>query len=224
VPLLHVLRVFVGDDGRGGNPLGVFLRGKEIAESARQDTAARLGFSETVYVDDFDRGEVRIFTPGGELPFAGHPLVGSAWLLRQEGSETPLLRPPAGEIPLRAEPHAAYVAGRPEWSPPFEHEQLPSPEHVDALDGPPGDHDLVGAWSWLDEPAGLMRARVFAPRLGIAEDEATGSAAVILCARLGRPLVIHQGEGSIIHARPLDGGWVEIGGRVELDEMRDWTV
>jgi predicted PhzF superfamily epimerase YddE/YHI9 len=119
---------------------------------------------------------------------------------------------------------AAYVEGPPEWAPPWEHEQLPSAEDVDALEGPPGGHDLIGAWAWLEEEAGLVRARVFAERLGIEEDEATGSAAVTLCAELGRPLVIHQGQGSIIHARPVDGGSVEIGGRVELVEARDWAV
>lgn len=58
---------------------------------------------------------------------------------------------------------------------------------------------------------------------GISEDEATGATAVALCTRLGRPIEIHQGRGSLILARPLPDGMVEIGGRVELDEMRDYA-
>lgn len=74
MPKLHVLKVFVGEDGAGGNPLGVFLGGREVPNEARHSVAARLGFSETVFVDDPERGVLRIFTPATELPFAGHPL------------------------------------------------------------------------------------------------------------------------------------------------------
>ena len=79
-------------------------------------------------------------------------------------------------------------------------------------------------WAWVDERAGIIRERVFCPRYGIDEDEATGSAAITLATRLGRELEIRQGVGSRILARPLDGGMVEIGGRVELDEVRAFSV
>jgi predicted PhzF superfamily epimerase YddE/YHI9 len=221
VPELHVLRVFCGDDGRGGNPLGVFLAGGEVPRHARQEVARRLGYSETVFVDDPVRGEIAIFTPGAELPFAGHPTVGTAWLLAERGAPVAMLRPPAGEVPVRTEEDGAHVTGRPEWAPPFELTQLDSGEAVEALDGPPGGHDLVAAWAWIDERAGLVRARVFPRRLGIPEDEATGAAAVKLSAALGRPIEIRQGRGSRIDARPLDHGMVEIGGRVMLDDVRE---
>jgi len=81
---LHVLRVFVAPGGSGGNPLGVFLDGGAVPEGRRQAVAADLGFSETVFVDDPSAGRVRIFTPAAELPFAGHPLVGTSWLLARE--------------------------------------------------------------------------------------------------------------------------------------------
>ena len=217
---LHVLRVFCDEDGGGGNPLGVFVAGAEVPAERRQETAAELGFSETVFVDDAQRGEIRIFTPATELPFAGHPVVGTAWLLAREGAPVTVLRPPAGEVPVRREEGIAFAAARPEWCPPFEFVQAGSPADVDALDGPPEGHDLVDVWAWIDEAAGLVRARVFPPRYGIAEDEATGSAAVRLGALLGRPLDIRQGMGSRILARPLGDGMVEIGGRVELDEVR----
>ena len=60
--------------------------------------AADLGLSETVFVDDAERLELRIFTPAVELPFAGHPTVGTAWLLAAERGPVPSLRVPAGEL------------------------------------------------------------------------------------------------------------------------------
>jgi predicted PhzF superfamily epimerase YddE/YHI9 len=223
MPKLHVVRVFCDDDGRGGNPLGVFLDGAGVPERDRQGIAAELGFSETVFVDDAERGEMRLFTPAVELPFAGHPVVGTAWLLAREREPVPTLRPPAGTVPVRIEGDVTFAAARPEWSPPFEFVEAGSPEEVDALDGPPEGHDLLDVWAWIDEPAGIVRARVFPPRYGIAEDEATGSAAVRLGALLGRELDIRQGTGSRILARPIDYGVVEIGGQVELAEVREYS-
>ena len=224
MPELHVLRVFCGEDGRGGNPLGIFLEGGEVPGPRRQEVARRLGFSETVFVDDPARGTIAILTPGAELDFAGHPTVGTAWLLNREGTPVEALRPPAGEVPARADADGAYVAGRPEWGPPFELAQLESADEIDALGAPPGGHDLICAWAWIDEDAGLVRSRVFLDRIGIPEDEATGGAATKLAANAGRPIDIRQGRGSRILARPLDRGMVEIGGRVVLDEVRAETA
>jgi predicted PhzF superfamily epimerase YddE/YHI9 len=216
---LHLLRVFCSEDGSGGNPLGVFLDGREVPPERRQAVAADLGLSEIVFVDDAQRGNIRIFTPAVELDFAGHPAVGTAWLL--EGAD--VLRVSAGELAVRRDGDIVYVTARPEWGPPHEFAQLASPDEVDALDGPPGGHDLITAWSWIDEAAGVVRARAFLNRIGIAEDEATGSAATKLCAQLGRAIDIRQGRGSRILARPGEGGLVEIGGRSVLDEVRDYT-
>jgi predicted PhzF superfamily epimerase YddE/YHI9 len=219
---LHVLRVFTGDDGSWGNPLGVFLDGPSVPEADWQAIAADLGFSETVFVDDAERGEIRIFTPAVEIPFAGHPVVGTAWLLARERGGVPVLRPPAGEVPVSSGGEWTYAAGRPEWAPDFEFVQLGSPAEVEALDGSPRSDAEVGMWAWIDEDAGVLRERVFAEPFGIPEDEATGAAAVALTDRLGRPLDIRQGRGSRILTRPLDGGMVEIAGRVALEEVRDY--
>jgi predicted PhzF superfamily epimerase YddE/YHI9 len=216
----HLLRVFCGEDDSGGNPLAVFLAGAEVSERDRQGVAAALGLSETVFVDDPARGEIRIFTPALELGFAGHPAVGTAWLLAQERAAVDTLRPPAGDVPVRLADGRSFVAARSEWPPDYEWEQLASPEHVDALEGPPEGHDLFGAWAWIDEPSRIIRARFFPVRLGIAEDEATGGAAVQLAARLGGALDIRQGRGSRILARRLENGSVEIGGRTVLDDRR----
>jgi predicted PhzF superfamily epimerase YddE/YHI9 len=220
MPELHLLRVFCAEDGSHGNPLAVFMDGAEVPPERRQAVAADLGLSETVFVDDAERGEVRIFTPAVELEFAGHPAVGTAWLL--DGVRA--LRTLAGDVPVTREGDVVFVAAHPDWGPPHQLERLSSPGEVEALDGPPGGHDLVAAWAWMDEAAGIMRARVFPVRIGIAEDEATGSAATKLCAHAGRPIEIRQGRGSRILARPRDGGYVEIGGLSVVDDVRDYVL
>lgn len=224
MPVLHFLRVFTGTGSAGGNPLGVFLEGGSVPAPQRQAAAAAIGFSETIFVDDPASGAVRIFTPATELPFAGHPLVGTAWLLARQRTPVDFLRPPAGEVPARLDGDRSFVAGRPEWAPAFRWFELASPADVEALDGAPEGHDLGCAYAWIDEDRGIVRARTFPTRLGIAEDEATGAAAVRLGALLGRELEIRQGRGSVIEVRPPENGWVEIGGRVVLDEAREFEA
>jgi predicted PhzF superfamily epimerase YddE/YHI9 len=221
VPELHVLRVFVNEDGEWGNPLGVFLDGGQVPEPERQRLAAELGFSETVYVEDAAGGRIRIFTPGLELPFAGHPTVGSAWLLAKTGSPVAALLTPAGEVGVRIDGEQAHIAARPEWSPRLDYVELGSPAEVRELSGPPADSRAAYAWAWIDEAAATIRARCFIEEAGIAEDEATGSAAIVLSDKLGRAVTIHQGRGSVLAVRPLGDGRVEVGGGVRLDEVRD---
>ena len=214
-----MLRVFTAPDGSQGNPLGVFLDGAEVPGDRRQAVARELGFAETVFVNDAARGEVQIFAPEMEMPFAGHPSVGTAWLLQQERSPVAALRMPAGEVPVRYESELTWISAKPEWAPPFSYVESGSPAEVDALSPSP---DLRYCWAWEDEEAGRIRARSFVPDAGIAEDEATGSAALALGHRLGRAIQIRQGRGSELHARPLDGESAEVGGRVVLDEVREY--
>jgi len=222
MPRLHVLRVFVEADGSGGNPLGVFLDGAEVPEAARQAVATELGFSETVFVDDAVAGRLRIFTPAVELPFAGHPLVGTSWLLARERAAVEVLRPPAGEVPTWVDGDGlSWIRGRPEWTSSLELRRYGRPEEVDALGGAPDGLGFVDTWAYEDEAAGHVRARVFAPAAGIAADAATGLAAVALAAALGRSLRIRQGAGSLLLARPGPDGTAEVGGHVVLDEARD---
>lgn len=221
---LHVLRVFVNEEGEWGNPLGVFLDGDAIAPGDRQAIAAAIGFSETVFVEDGASGRVRIHTPEVELPFAGHPTVGTAWLLDHLGVAVEALRTPAGEVGVRIEAGEAFVSALPQWSPPFDYVQLGGPAEVRALAARPSRAANTYAWAWIDGAAGTIRARSFVPEAGIAEDEATGSAALALCAHLGRPIVVHQGHGSVIVARPVGGGLIEVGGGVRLTEVRDYPA
>ena len=210
--IVRVLRVFTDDAGASGNALGVVRAAGAIDHAGRQAIAAGLGFSETVFIDDEIR--VQIFTPTDELPFAGHPMVGSAWLLRR-----PVLHTAAGAVATRAEGDRAWIRARPEWSPRFERRQLEDPAAVDAFRRP--SSGSLQVWAWQDEPLGTVRARVFAPDFGVPEDQATGSAATLLCAELARPLSIEQGRGCRIEVRPLEGGLVELSGRVADDGDRE---
>lgn len=220
---LHVLRVFTGEGGDFGNPLGVFLDGAEVLEHDRQAVATDLGFSETVFIDEAETGRMRIFTPGMELPFAGHPTVGAAWLLAAQGFAVEVLRPPAGEIAARSTGELTYVAAQAEWSPPWELEQLATPLEVDAVVSPPPGRELPFYWSWEDEEGGVVRARCFSME-DIGEDEATGSAAIMLAAELDRDVTIHQGRGSLLFASSLGDGRAEVGGHVVLDEVSDYSL
>jgi trans-2,3-dihydro-3-hydroxyanthranilate isomerase len=68
-----------------GNQLAVFTDARELPEETLQPLAREIGFSETVYVlpaESLDADvRIRIFTPGRELPFAGHPTLGTAFVL-----------------------------------------------------------------------------------------------------------------------------------------------
>jgi predicted PhzF superfamily epimerase YddE/YHI9 len=227
---VHVLRVFTDAGGRFGNPLGVVLNAAHWPPAARQRLATRLGYSETVFVDDASTARLRLFTPASELPFAGHPLVGVSALLADTTGRHPvvlrplLLREP---VPTRAENGTTWIRGSAADAPPWEHERLPHPADVDALRPPPLTDGPTQArwrhtqcWAWLDQPRGVVRARVFAADYGVVEDEACGSASLLLAARLGRPLTVRHGKGSVIRARPVDRDQVEVGGRVVHDGVR----
>jgi predicted PhzF superfamily epimerase YddE/YHI9 len=218
--VLHVLRVFVDAHEQYGNPLGVFLDGSAIPPDERPRVAADLGFSETVIVDDARTGRIRIFTPACELAFAGHPTVGTAWLLAAVGMPVDELRVPAGTCPTWLEGDRRWVRARPEWIHQISLAELPSAAAVEALERPPAGEASWYAWAWQEGSHGAIRSRYFAGAVGIAEDEATGAAAVLITARLGRDLEILQGRGSRLSTRLGADGSVDLGGRVVLDETR----
>jgi predicted PhzF superfamily epimerase YddE/YHI9 len=210
---IDILRVFCGPDGGHGNTLGVVRDGRRFPdESSRQALAKQLGFSETVFVDDPERGVLDIHTPGSRLPFAGHPLVGAAWLLDLE-----ILELAVGDVFARNDGEFVWITAEAGWAPPRTLRQYGSATAVDALDVPaPGE--WIYAWSWQDEAAGRVRARGFPGRGdGIDEDEATGAAALLLTHRLGRSLNISQGRGSQILTAPGADDTIDIAGRVRLE-------
>ena len=90
----QVVDVFTGT-AYAGNPLAVVLDADELSTGQLQALAREFNLSETAYpMVATDRADyrLRIFTPSVELPFAGHPSVGAAWLLHSLG------RLPAGDV------------------------------------------------------------------------------------------------------------------------------
>ncbi|GAA2654397.1 PhzF family phenazine biosynthesis protein [Streptomyces lunalinharesii] len=206
----ETLRVFCGADGRHGNALGVVRNGAAIpGEGDRLAVAGRLGFSETVFVDDAARGVIDIYTPTARMAFAGHPCVGAAWLL-----EATQLSTPAGTVRVRRDGEFTWIAAPAAWSTGRTLRPYDSAAEVAGLAVPPPG-EWIYAWAWEDEAAGRVRARAFPGRGdGIDEDEATGAAAMRLTTHLGRDLTIHQGEGSQIVTAVGPDGTIGIGGRV----------
>lgn len=224
-----VLRVFTNSKGEYGNPLGV-VDAATVDPADRQRIATELGYSETVFVDLPEPGaasaHVRIHTPTTELPFAGHPTVGTAWWLRERGTPVRTLQVPAGLIPVEylSEPDGEFAAikARADWAPDMAIYDLDSEEEVLGADPSDYDDDVEHyLWAWTDREAGMVRSRTFAPHLGIIEDEATGSAAVRITDYLSRDLLITQGKGSELRTWWDATGWVKVAGRVvEADPVR----
>jgi trans-2,3-dihydro-3-hydroxyanthranilate isomerase len=87
VPTLRyvVVDVFT-DTALTGNQLAVFTDAREIDADLMQALTREMNFSETTFLLPAEQGgtaRVRIFNPSGEMPFAGHPVLGSAWVLAQ---------------------------------------------------------------------------------------------------------------------------------------------
>jgi trans-2,3-dihydro-3-hydroxyanthranilate isomerase len=232
---LSWLDVFT-DRPLSGNPLAVVHDADALGAHRMQALTRELGLSETVFVLD-EASALRIFTPGKEVPLAGHPVVGAALELARIGRiparGRAVFRTGAGETPVElADGVAMMTQAEPRLGPELEParmaallgldpphvvgtpavcstglevafvqvpgrralaEVVPNQEEIGAL-------DVEGVAAWCeDEPGGLTQ-RFFAPRLGIGEDPATGSAAGALGAlrvlRGADPgaLVVCQGE------------------------------
>lgn len=230
-----------------GNQLAVFPDARGLEPALMAQIAREINYSETTFVlppaDEGHTRWVRIFTPSTELPFAGHPTVGTAFALAHVG-EIPLTGDRTGIVfeegvgPVRVaifakdgRPVASQLtAGRlPETGPrpPGPHaltaalsleaaDLLGSPYEPEAVScGVPflfvplrdraavararlNRHEwerVLGAY-WTAEifffafdpelPGSDLHARMFAPRLGVPEDPATGSAVAALGGYLGR--------------------------------------
>lgn len=122
---LHHVDVFTSQRF-GGNPLAVFLDADDLDAETMQKIAREMNLSETTFVlrpsETNATHHVRIFTPGYEMPFAGHPTIGTAYVLQQTGRGGAELRfqMKAGLIAVRGEgdrlwmtPPAAGAIGTP---------------------------------------------------------------------------------------------------------------
>ncbi len=244
-----VVDVFT-DRPYAGNPLAVVHGGADLTAGQMQAVAAEFNLSETVFplpptADGADY-RVRIFTPGRELPFAGHPSIGAAWVLARAG----LLRLGdavqecgAGLLPVQVTEHGARVAGGPpEVGPerdglalaaavglrPADVEAVPAgvagagisfafllvrPDAVARAVPDPArlrelTEGLVGlVVAAVDPVASHAHVRVFAPDVGVAEDPATGSAAVALAVFLvDRGVLAADGQTGLSVAQGAEVG------------------
>ena len=114
------------DTAFGGNPLAVFLEGAGLDDRQMQAIAREMNLSETTFVTPGSaagRFRVRIFTPGRELPFAGHPTIGTAVVLAETGAASGrasiVLEEGAGPVAVELRPGGATFAldGAPERRP-----------------------------------------------------------------------------------------------------------
>ncbi|WP_300010078.1 PhzF family phenazine biosynthesis protein [Pseudonocardia sp.] len=218
-----VVDVFT-DRPYAGNPLAVVHGGAELTAGQMQRIAGEFNLSETVFpLPPTTSGadyRARIFTPSREMPFAGHPSIGVAWVLARAGLIGPgdvVQECGAGLLPVHVTGYGAQVTGgAPEVGPPLDGVALAAavglaPEDVDtavpagiAGAGAPFAFLAVGpdaVTRAVPDPAavraltegliGLVvvaydaggsaaHMRMFAPGSGVAEDPATGSAAVAL--------------------------------------------
>lgn len=109
----HIVDVFA-ESKYAGNQLAVVLNSDGLSTSRMQQIAKEFHFSETTFVVQRDsKFNVRIFTPANELPFAGHPTLGTAFVIQQniiaKKTSKVSLNLKVGEIPVRFN----YSSGKP---------------------------------------------------------------------------------------------------------------
>lgn len=124
-----------------GNPLGVVLNAEGLSSERMQAIAAEFNLAETTFVlppkDPAHTAEVRIFTPRHEMPFAGHPNVGTAFALAREGNsygrpvngDELIFEEKAGLVPISLLKDGATVSGA----------RLASPQLLSVTDEVPVD-------------------------------------------------------------------------------------
>ena len=103
----YIVDVFA-EERYAGNQLAVVRGGADLPDELLRKIALEMNYSETTFVlsDEESKGgyDVRIFTPGGEVPFAGHPTLGTAYVIQHEMLAGPVeritLKLKAGEIPV----------------------------------------------------------------------------------------------------------------------------
>lgn len=216
---VHVVHVFTDEKGSFGSPAGVVVdEKKELSPERRQEITKQLGFSETVFINDTAKCDVSIFALQNEIPFAGAPLVGTAWYISKlKSSPISKVTCQGNDIQILHEDGLTWVAtDKLSTLPTWNLLELANQDEVDSLlptDEQVQEHTV--AWAWVDKglKVGKVRARTFAPDWGIVEEEANGSGSMLLANKLRCNLAIQHGQGSIINA-DVRGAGVAIGGRV----------
>ena len=131
-----------------GNQLCVVPDSGSISTDRMQAIAREIGFSETTFVTAAspDRYEMRIFTPVAEMPFAGHPSLGTAFLLAKEGRVRTRVTQSVAAGEVRIEVDLAAGAARMEQLPPIFRPPVHDPDAIAEAAGIPRDDlhpDLV---------------------------------------------------------------------------------
>ncbi len=170
--------------------------------SERQAFAAKLGFSETVFVDDPERGIIDIYTPTLRLPFAGHPCVGTAWLL-----DVPELVTPAGLVGARLDGEFSWIEARAEWAPDADAAAVRRrPRRSTRWRCRRRGSGSTRGPGRTRRPGGCGPVRFPGADDGIDEDEATGAAALLLTRPAGPGAQHHAGQGvADTHGAAADG-------------------
>jgi len=233
-----------------GNQLAVFPDASRIPEAAMQPIAREFNFAETTFVlpprDPRHAAQVRIFTPKAELPFAGHPTIGTAAVLVHRGlkQKTFILEEGIGPVTIEvAEDGLFYFTSEKTVEVPAVKPALPGVAFEDAWFASAGvpfcflrlkDRAAVDRAAWLPQLANAwspnlyvfcgeknLYVRMFAPAFGIVEDPATGSGAVALASVLAS-----REEGDGLYSWTIDQG-VAMGrpSRIEVSaEKREGRV
>ncbi|MDP3749461.1 MAG: PhzF family phenazine biosynthesis protein [Phenylobacterium sp.] len=99
----------------GGNPLAVFTDARGLTDGQMLSLAAEMNLSETTFVlppeDPANTARVKIFNRTAEMPFAGHPTIGTGWMLSQMGHGADLrLEVPAGIVGVTVTENGATIA------------------------------------------------------------------------------------------------------------------
>jgi trans-2,3-dihydro-3-hydroxyanthranilate isomerase len=109
----YVIADVFTDRPLAGNQLAVFTDAREIPEEQLQPLAKEMNFSETVFVYPPEQGghvKIRIFTPAAEMPFAGHPVLGTAFVLAGPLQLVTInLETPKGIVPVELEREGARI-------------------------------------------------------------------------------------------------------------------
>lgn len=146
----RIINVFATEAEFSGNPLCVFEDGGALTTEQMQRLARQFNLSETTFILPSEQASatVRIFTPAYEMPFAGHPTLGTAFVVNDlfacQGSVT--LQMAAGIIPVREAGKSLwrFTANRPRWRA----YELPLAELAAALSLEPAD--LAAPVLWVD--------------------------------------------------------------------------
>lgn len=143
----QILNVFA-EESFGGNPLAVIEDGSQLSDREMQLVARQFNLSETTFLLPSERASarVRIFTPGYEMPFAGHPTLGSAQVVRalHGTGDAITLDMQAGVIPVRAEGERWTLSANAPTQRPME----ASPAELAAMLGLPAEA-IAGPCLWV---------------------------------------------------------------------------